>query len=571
MDNIIDNNELNNGIEDNIEVLCPQCGNIPEILKIHTDNGKIELDCNECGEYEISINDYYEKLSKNNYFKKCDSCENEKIYYCSYCKKHYCETCKNTNHNRHECFKLDEKKTTCYNHNKEFKYYCLNCQENICEDEKEVEHNGHEIKEIKDIKEFLLDYQINDNLKNINDELRNLVNFNELILKNIEIFRENKLYLNSIKNMGKSFEEGNNRKTQDTKWLLKELSKGIKISEKAIQELIRSKRVHLYRKDKFIHLSERGLEDQHFNYFSQIRFNQLKEIDLSKNELKNIQPIKRMSLPFLEFLNLSHNKITDIEPVTKLNSKMLQYIFLQKNLINNIESFLDSDFPKIKILRAEDNNMNLEDENIKRKIKKVTKKFTERFIYKSIEEQKKEFKEKYKFDNWDKDYIELNDLYGREEMLNKLFLIISYYPNNTIKKLILRNNYIKDPSILNRINFSSLEILDLAVNEIKDLKFLLEMRAGNLKYLYLDNNLISDINPLLRENFPKLEVLSINNNEFDFDQMEESRAFKELKSRKNNRDKNKSIIVQIEDPGIKYPKENEDKNSKNENKSKDNP
>ena len=565
--NKIDNKEADNQEEDNIEILCSQCGNIPLILNIHTDNGKIELECKFCGEYEISIDDYYKELSKNNFFKKCDSCENEKSYYCSYCKKHFCKACKDENHANHECFEFDEKKTTCYKHNKEFIYYCLDCQENLCEDEKEQEHKEHKIEKILDI---LDDDHINNKLLNINNELRKLVEFNELILKNIEIFQENKLYVNSVKNMGKSLEEGNKRESQDIKCLLNDLSQGIIISENAIQKFIDLKGIYLHRKQKFINLSGKELKDEHFNCISQIRFNQLKEIDLSKNDLKNIQPIIRMSLPFLEFLNLSHNNITDIEPVTKLNSKMLQYIFLQKNQINNIESFSVSDFPKIKILRAEENNMNLEDENIKKKIDEVKKKFSGNFIYKSIEEQKKEFKEKYEFDNWDKDNIELNDLHGGEEMLKKLFLIISYNPKNTISKLILRNNNIKDPSMLNRINFGCLETLDLAVNEIKDLKFLLEMKARKLKYLYLDNNLFSDINPLLCENFPKLEILSLNKNDFDSDKMEEDRAYIALKDRKNNLDKSKKLEIQLIDPDLVHYKEIE-KRSKNEDKSKDNP
>ena len=565
--NKIDNKEADNQEEDNIEILCSQCGNIPLILNIHTDNGKIELKCKFCGEYEILIDDYYKELSKNNFFKKCDSCEKEKSYYCSYCKKHFCEACKDKNHANHECFEFDEKKTTCYKHNKEFIYYCLDCQENLCEDEKEQEHKEHKIKKILDI---LDDDHINNKLFNINNELRKLVEFNELILKNIEIFQENKLYVNSVKNMGKSLEEGNKRESQDIKCLLNELSQGIKISENAIHKFIDLKGIYLHRKQKFINLSGKELKDEHFNCISQIRFNQLKEIDLSNNYLKNIQPFIRMSLPFLEFLNLSHNNITDIEPVTKLNSKMLQYIFLQKNQINNIESFSVSDFPKIKILRAEENNMNLEDENIKKKINKVKNKFLDNFIYKSIEEQKKEFKEKYEFDNWDKDIIELNDLHGREEMLKKLFLIISYNPKNTINKLILRNNNIKDPSMLNRINFVCLEILDLAVNEIKDLKFLLEMKAEKLKYLYLDNNLLSNINPLLCKNFPKLEVLSLNNNDFDSDKMEKDRAYIALKDGKNKLDKSKKLGIQLIYPDIKNYKEIE-KNSKNEDKSKDNP
>jgi hypothetical protein len=247
---------------------------------------------------------------------------------------------------------------------------------------------------------------------------------------------------------------------------------------------------------------------------------------------------------------------------------MLQYIFLQKNNINNIKSFSDSIFPKLKILRVEDNNINLEDENGFNKIKN---KFSKALIYKSLEEQKKEFKEKYGFDSWDKDDIDLSDLKGGSEILNKVFLIISYYPKNTIKTLILRNNNIEDPSMLNRINFRCLETLDLAVNEIKDLRFLLEMKAPKLKYLYLDNNIFSNINPLLRENFPKLEVLSLNKNEFDSDEMKENPVYKALKERKDSRDRSKKLVIQLEELDINHYKIIKDKNSNNENKSEDNP
>jgi transcription elongation factor Elf1 len=60
------------------EFSCCKCGNIPEILKIHTDNSKIELNCKICGKYEIFINEYFKELEKNNNFKKCSLCLNEK-------------------------------------------------------------------------------------------------------------------------------------------------------------------------------------------------------------------------------------------------------------------------------------------------------------------------------------------------------------------------------------------------------------------------------------------------------------------------------------------------------------
>ena len=276
-----------------------------------------------------------------------------------------------------------------------------------------------------------------------------------------------------------------------------------------------------------------------------------------------------MILPFLEFLNLSDNEIQNIEPVANLKSKNLQYIFLQKNQIEEIEPFSKSYFPALKILRVEGNNNidgeNEQNEEEKKKKKesfnKIKKKFSEKFIYKSLKTQLIEFIKKYnlgiyKFNssnnknndndnelhvsgeeecseelqlipesgNEDKDKekiedkdeknvveivgkivkIDLYDKNGGDNILKYLFLIITYSTENKIKQLILRNNNIKDASLLARINFSELKTLDLAVNEIKDSNFLTDIRADNLVNLYLDNNYFKNFYPILNVDVNKI-------------------------------------------------------------------
>ena len=140
--------------------------------------------------------------------------------------------------------------------------------------------------------------------------------------------------------------------------------------------------IQLHRNDKYIYLNEKELDDKDFKYISRIRFNQLIEIDISENNITNVEPLKKMNLPFLEFLNLGHNKIKKIEPIAKLKSKNLQYIFLQNNQIEDIETFLESEFPSLKILRVEDNNIikeNEKDENIIKKIRLIDKKYPGKF------------------------------------------------------------------------------------------------------------------------------------------------------------------------------------------------
>ena len=292
--------------------LCYKCGEIPEILNVHTDNNKIEFKCKNCGIIEILIDKYFDELAENNYFKKCRYCESNdrtiKYYYCFNCKEDFCEKCKDEKHSDHDYIEADKKKAICLKHQREFTYFCFDDQENLCDDDI-IFHPNHKIEKISKYNDYLTDI----NIEEINDQLQNIIEINNLILSNEEYF------INSIKNIGKSFEEGNKRDSKDIKYLLNGLSKDIDFSNKAIKKLKDiDKEIKIKRKDKYLHLYNKELKDEGFRYISQIRFNQLKEIDISKNQITDIKPFNKMILPFLEFLNLSNNKIKNIEPVANL-------------------------------------------------------------------------------------------------------------------------------------------------------------------------------------------------------------------------------------------------------------
>jgi Leucine-rich repeat (LRR) protein len=531
----------NSNSYENELLLCSKCGEIPEIIKIHTDNSKIEFNCKICGKYEILIDEHYDELSKNKFSSDENNSVNNREFYCFDCKK----TC-NENHSNHNCIEIDEKKRKCLEHNENFQYFCFECRKNLCTIEKKNSHKNHKTIEIKDLTKSLIDNQ--KKIDDINDALQNIIEFNETILNKAEIFKNEDFYVNSIKNMGKSLEEAKDRNSKDIKCLFNGLSEGIQNSLKAFDYFIDQKKIHLHRDDKCLQLNNQKLVDKDFKCITQISFNQLKEIDISENKIKNIQSFKKMSLPFLEFLNLSFNEIDKIEPITKLNSKNIKYIFLQNNEIEDIEAFLDSNYNYINILRVENYNTKFNNENDendkneelkKRKeiLNKIEKKYSGRFVYTSFEKQLENFEKNYKCEiSKDKENIineiDLSDIKGGQKMLKALFLIITYKPKNNIKKLILRNNDIFDPSMLNKVNFNKLQTLDLAVNEIKDLKFLLDMKAKNLKYLYLDNNEFVEIHQILKANLPSLEVLSLNENQFNEENMEKAPEYKKLKNKK---------------------------------------
>lgn len=149
--------------------------------------------------------------------------------------------------------------------------------------------------------------------------------------------------------------------------------------------------------------------------------------------------------------------------------------------------------------------------------------------------------------------IDLSNIGGGDEMLKYLFLIITYQPENNIKHLILRNNDIKDPSMLNKINFNKLTKLDLGDNKIEDLNFLQNMKSENLKDLYLDNNLFKVIYPILNAHFPSLQFLSLNGNKLNYDNIEKNPGYIELKNKQIRN--GERLMIQL------YSKKNPNKKS----------
>jgi Leucine-rich repeat (LRR) protein len=253
-----------------------------------------------------------------------------------------------------------------------------------------------------------------------------------------------------------------------------------------------------------------------------------------------------MNLPFLEFLNLSYNNIKNIEPLGELNSKKLKYLFLQKNQIEDIKCVNDWDFPKLRILRLENNdkleNSNSFQENVdkykKNKLIIVTKTIIEEIKKQynitydentkilKLEGEAKENEKKEELDKKEEDEENEED----ELILMNLFIIISQKSENSITKLKVNNFKIKNPSILKRIRFDFLDELNLSNNNIKNLQFLKGIKAEHLNRLYLDYNNINDLSLLDKINdlFPHLEKITLNNNSLNLEESQKNNLIKNL-------------------------------------------
>ena len=460
------------------EFLCPNCGKlVTEISNMNVDNKKIEFQCLICGETEYESEFFYNEVNL----------KEQSIYYYCKPKNEYGENQYWFKENRNNNERSTDKKSYL----------------------KEVLLN-RELKKYKKI------------IKQKNKQLNNIIKFNEVLMNTFKKYQNNYFYVKSFNNICKSLQREKLRDSKDLKFLFTALNNEIEISNKAIDYLLKEKDVKIESQEENLILSQKRLNDVNIRCISFIKFNQLKEIDLSENEIINIDLICNMSLPFLEFLNLSYNKIRNIELLGELNSEKLKYLFFQNNQIKNIKVLNNFDFPILKILRLE-NNYIQENDSFKEIVLNYRKNNKSIITKTKIDEIKKLYNIEYNENTEKVELEEADKLEEKEEIeedkedeliLKNLFIIISQKNENRIRTLKLTRNKIKNPSILNRIQFNFLEELDLSSNKITNLKFLKGMKAKSLKRLYLNNNYINDLSLLynIKEYFPCLECINLDNN-----------------------------------------------------------
>ena len=356
--------------------------------------------------------------------------------------------------------------------------------------------------------------------KNISDVIR----VNQLIDLTQRKYPNNYYHNISVINLGKSIENENktpNNLIETINSILKE-DNVVKEEKDAIERL---KDYSVYLDNEAKNLIIKGekeerkykwLKDPGFELISKIKFKHLIELNLSRNGITSASYLDKMLLPHLKFLNLSENFIIDIKPVAELLSEHMREIFLQENQIEEIGDFKNSDFKELEILRVDNNNINFNSQTFK----EVQKIYKDKLVYKSINFE--EFCSKYDFDyNKNTKYLDL----GSNRKGDKIIIDISCsinFPQN-ITSLILDDNKLQNVSLLNRMPLLHLQILDLSLNLITDIKFLKKLsKKCNLQKLYLNDNKIMDISPLINysdENdkeliFKELQILTLKHNSF---------------------------------------------------------
>lgn len=366
------------------------------------------------------------------------------------------------------------------------------------------------------------------NIELINEtqDLSDVIRANQLISRTQEMHPNNYYHIQSLINLGKYIEK-RNKTPSDIDNTINEIIKNNQEKEKkAIETLqnfytiyITNEVENLPLKGEKVEKKYKWLRDDGFKTLSEIRFKHLIELNLSSNGIISVEPLNNMLLPHLKYLNLSINLIIDIKPVAKLLSENLTEILLQENQIEDLEPFKYSNFiESIDTLRVDNNEIDFKSKSFI----DVKKKYGKKLIYKSISFE--EFNKKYECDlNEYSNNLELGSRHSGDIILHDLNRL--YNSQNSINYLILDDNKLQNVSILIRMPFYHLQILDLSLNFITSIKFLKKFskKCKHIQKLFLNDNKINDISPLINfsdENnkegkiFKELTMLSLSNNTF---------------------------------------------------------
>ena len=211
-----------------------------------------------------------------------------------------------------------------------------------------------------------------------------------------------------------------------------------------------------------------NIGDEAFKHFCELKFTNLKEMNIYQIGITNIKPLEKMNLDKLEVLDLSNNNIPDITPLSKVNMKELKYLDLSGMNISDINVLENVNFEKLERLYLGNNK--------------------------------------------------ISDINALEKVNFKELKVLDFHNNNIV-----------DINVLENVHFEKLEILNFNENKIADINILDNVKFKGLKELLLNENNISNVKKFNKVKFRKLEKLELYDNHLDYNQMKY--IFENLKSK----------------------------------------
>ena len=145
-------------------------------------------------------------------------------------------------------------------------------------------------------------------------------------------------------------------------FIQKNFNNNIKVNNDMNEKLLKefNKKYNVIIKDdkiEILNLRWKEIGNEGLRDLCKIEFKELKEINLHKNKISDIEVLKNAKFVKLEILNLGQNSISDISILEQVNFKELKELYLYANNIANIEVFEKAKFDKLEVLYLYDNKI----------------------------------------------------------------------------------------------------------------------------------------------------------------------------------------------------------------------
>ena len=173
-------------------------------------------------------------------------------------------------------------------------------------------------------------------LKNIKNLLCIKLIFGNLLKRiKLNLLKHNKSMMSLLKIKKKDFQEF---------LVLKEISKNLKTDIKDVDTIK-------------LNLDSKNFKEENLKCLSQFEFKQVKELNLSYNNISNLEIFQNFKFEKLEIFNLEHNNIKTLKGLEKANFKKLKVINLSENQIDDIDLLENIKYVKLETLTLYSNKI----------------------------------------------------------------------------------------------------------------------------------------------------------------------------------------------------------------------
>ena len=345
---------------------CPKCPLAPKIINLYRNT--IQLECPIHGHMSFDLDTFMNESSKRIYLNQtCGICNNSKqkdddniFKYCYDCDKVICYQCINTHQTNYEnhtnLIPADLYTSKCFIHKgKDYKEFCYTCNKNICNSCYE-EHQDHDKENLENLNEDIIEGDISliearkeflemvrNKLAKEIKEINDCIKFYELILKTKKKYGNNGFYTQNVeivrRDLDSQYEYRDKLKeVEDLNKFINDIKKIEQVRDKLLDEFNKKYETNISINDTKVDLSGKNLKKEDLNNFCRINLENIKELDISNNDITSIKCLYNANLNNLEILKANNNRINSVEIFPYLKCPKLKELYLNDNKLCNIES-----------------------------------------------------------------------------------------------------------------------------------------------------------------------------------------------------------------------------------------